>query len=125
MADSVCTRTSAQSPDIFDRWAAEGAAARAAQSTAFNLQDKFTLCAAAGYDRGLALHPQQVQSIAARLRGISAIAAVLMVAGDPEDMQLGDRIHMGLVEAIEALTSDAASVLDRADEHASSQRGAA
>ena len=50
-------------------------------------------------------------SIARRLRGIGAIAMVLS-AESSQSLNLGDHMRAGLIEAIQALTDDASSVLD-------------
>jgi hypothetical protein len=68
-----------------------------------------------GYNTDRHLLSHQAASIAARLRGISAVAAVLTAEGSPEDLDLGDWIRHGLIEAIAALADSANSVLARAD----------
>lgn len=66
-----------------------------------------------GYDNTLTLLPGDVQAIASRLRGITALSAVLMVAGDSERLKLGDWLHGGLCDAMHALAEDAGEVLER------------
>ncbi len=78
-----------------------------------------------GYTRTLTLYPCQVQSIAARLRGITAITAVLIAGDDSETLELGSWIRPGLIEAVHALARNATSTLYSANESAIKEGGAA
>lgn len=55
-----------------------------------------------GYGRDLTLRSYRSGEIASRLRGISSITAVLMT--DKLDVELGDYIRSGLIEAVSALS---------------------
>jgi len=66
-----------------------------------------------GYDRGLELSAFEVKSIAARLRGISAISALYVAAGDRDALNLGAWIEGGLNDALHALAEDAHSILEQ------------
>lgn len=78
-----------------------------------------------GYHNGLALPAHQVQDIARRLRGIKAISAILMAAGDRDALSLGDNLEFGLVDALYALATDATTDLEAANELALKKGGAA
>lgn len=65
-----------------------------------------------GYVRALTLNPHEVQSITARLRGISAISALFIAAGDREALKLGEWMEGGLNDALHALAEDAYSILE-------------
>lgn len=70
--------------------------------TPLDLHDLHMRNSACGYERELTLPTYKAQSVAARLRGIRAISAVLITDSSPE-IELGDYIHFGLIEAISCL----------------------
>lgn len=74
--------------------------------------------AAAGYSYDLTLHSHQVQKITANLRGINAIAAVLIAGDDGEQLELGAYLRGGLIEAISALSWDLTNRIERDNERA-------
>lgn len=65
-----------------------------------------------GFVHGLSFSAHEVQSIAARLRGISAISALLIAVGDRDTLKLGDYMESGLNEALHVLAEDAHSILE-------------
>lgn len=67
-----------------------------------------------GLDNDLDLHNHEVANMASRLRGISAIAQVLLVES-PGVMTMGDNMRAGLLDAIDALAVDANEYLERAN----------
>ena len=71
-----------------------------------------------GYDRALTLNPHEVQSIIARLRGITAISALFIAAGDRDALKLGEWMEGGLKDALHALAEDAYSVLEHRNNRA-------
>ena len=84
-----------------------------------SLHDVYQQQAECGYDKDLLLPRFTLQSIAARLRGISAISAVLL-AGEGADVSLGDWMRPGLIEAVGVIAEDAQRILiDERDKYAS------
>ena len=65
-----------------------------------------------GFEYALLLRPVCVQSLAANLRGIRAIVAVLSVESGSGDIELGEWIRSGLVDAIDALALSSSAILD-------------
>jgi hypothetical protein len=63
-----------------------------------------------GFGSDLLLKTQTAGDIAARLRGISGITAVLMT--DRLDVDLGDYVRGALIEAVNALSNDCANDLE-------------
>ena len=80
--------------------------------------------AACGYDHDLLLPAFCVQSIAANLRGICAIAAALNTEGSGE-VDFGEWMRSGLIEAIGILATDAGGTLASINERVQKQRGEA
>lgn len=78
---------------------------------------------ACGFENDLALGKHRVQDIAARLRAINGISAVLMT--DRSDIDLGDFIRAALVEGINALSNDCGNLLQEADDRLRKERQAA
>lgn len=89
-----------------------------AQATPLNLHDMYRQQASCDFTRSLLLTPNTVQSIAARLRGISAIGAVLTAATDDESLVIGEWMHGGLLDALRYLAADAHADLEHANERA-------
>ena len=89
-----------------------------AQATPLNLHDMYRQQASCDFTRSLLLTPNTVQSIAARLRGISAIGAVLTAATDDESLVIGEWMHGGLLDALRHLAADAHAALEHANERA-------
>ena len=89
-----------------------------AQATPLNLHDMYRQQASCDFTRSLLLVPHTVQSIAARLRGISAIGAVLTAATDDESLAIGEWMHAGLLDALRHLAADAHAALEHANERA-------
>ena len=95
------------------------------QATPLDLHAMYRQQASCGYARSLLLGPHTVQSIAARLRGISAIGAVLTAATDDESLAIGEWMHAGLLDALRHLAADALTDLERANNCASVLEGGA
>ena len=89
-----------------------------AQATPLNLHAMYRQQASCGFTRSLLLMPDTVESIASRLRGISAIGAVLTAATDDESLVIGEWMHGGLLDALRHLAADAHAALEHANERA-------
>ena len=89
-----------------------------AQATPLNLHAMYRQQASCDFTRSLLLMPDTVESIAARLRGISAIGAVLTAATDDESLVIGEWMHGGLLDALRHLAADAHAALEHANERA-------
>lgn len=89
-----------------------------AQATPLNLHAMYRQQASCDFTRSLLLMPDTVESIAARLRGISAIGAVLTAATDDESLVIGEWMHGGLLDALRYLAADAHAALEHANERA-------
>ena len=76
---------------------------------------------ACGFDHDLLLRAPNAQSLAAHLRGIRAIVAVLTTESGG-DVDLGEWMRSGLVEAIGALASQMDDILYRSNERAQEQQ---
>lgn len=88
----------------------------ATETVNLDLHDAYTKTAVCGYTRDLILDKHQAQAMAARLRGIACITAVLMTEGT--ETELGEWMRGGLVEAVHALTSDTQDILERVNSRA-------
>ena len=95
------------------------------QATPLDLHAMYRQQASCGYTRSLLLGPHTVQIIAARLRGISAIGAVLTAATDEESLAISGWMRGGLVDAVRYLAADAHADLERANERAAALEGGA
>ena len=89
-----------------------------AQATPLNLHAMYRQQASCDFTRSLLLMPNTVESIASRLRGISAIGAVLTAATDDESLVIGEWMHGGLLDALRYLAGDAHADLEHANERA-------
>ena len=89
-----------------------------AQATPLNLHAMYRQQASCDFTRSLLLTPNTVESIASRLRGISAIGAVLTAATDDESLVIGEWMHGGLLDALRYLAADAHAALEHANERA-------
>ena len=89
-----------------------------AQATPLNLHAMYRQQASCDFTRSLLLMPDTVESIASRLRGISAIAALLTAATDDESLVIGEWMHGGLLDALRYLAADAHAALEHANERA-------
>ena len=89
-----------------------------AQATPLNLHAMYRQQASCDFTRSLLLTPNTVESIASRLRGISAIGAVLTAATDDESLVIGEWMHGGLLDALRYLAADAHADLEHANERA-------
>ena len=89
-----------------------------AQATPLNLHAMYRQQASCDFTRSLLLMPDTVESIASRLRGISAIGAVLTAATDDESLVIGEWMHGGLLDALRYLAADAHADLEHANERA-------
>ena len=89
-----------------------------AQATPLNLHAMYRQQASCDFTRSLLLMPDTVESIASRLRGISAIGAVLTAATDDESLVIGEWMHAGLLDALRHLAADAHAALEHANERA-------
>lgn len=88
------------------------------QSQAVNVHDLFLEMSACGYTHSLTLSDTEAKGIASRLRGISAVSALLIAGGDEDSLELGDWMRSGLLEALHALADDAGSFLSRSNTRA-------
>lgn len=95
------------------------------QAAPLDLHAMYHQQASCGYTRSLLLVPHTMQSISARLRGISAIGAVLTAATDDESLVIGEWMHGGLLDALRYLAADALADLDRANDRAAVLEGGA
>ena len=105
--------------------AAQAGESMPVESAPLDLHGLYRNQAACGYTRDLTLRSHIVQSITARLRGISTITAVLIASDNTEMLHLGDWLRAGLTEAISALASDAQDDIERINNQAQKERGAA
>ena len=96
-----------------------------AQATPLNLHAMYRQQASCDFTRSLLLMPDTVESIASRLRGISAIGAVLTAATDEESLAISGWMRGGLVDAVRYLAADAHADLERANERAAALEGGA
>lgn len=83
-----------------------------------DLHHQYLQQAAAGYTRDVMLSSHAMQSITRSLRGINAIAAVLIAGDETETLRLGDWLRGGLIEAVNALSWNMAEDLERANDRA-------
>lgn len=77
-----------------------------------NLHAEYRQQSECGYVRDLVLSAREVQAVTSRLRGITAISALFIAAGDSETLKLGEWLEGGLNEAIHALAEDANSIFE-------------
>lgn len=89
-----------------------------------DLHDEYSAAKTCGYDIDQILRSFDAQRIAARMRGISSIAAVLQVENGTSSCRLGDYIRGGMIEAIDALAGDVQDILERSNDraHAAAQQ---
>lgn len=85
-----------------------------AEIGALDLHHEWKLNHDCGFSSDLDLHNHEVANMASRLRGISAIARVLLTE-NPDVLILGANIRAGLIEAIDALAIDTNEVLELAN----------
>lgn len=82
-----------------------------------------------GYDNPVNLKQFEASSIAASLRGLAAVTAVLHAGVEREHLKLSDWLQGGLLDAMHELTANAQYVLEaansRADEDMAKKGGAA
>lgn len=95
------------------------------QAAPLDLHDLYRQYELCGYTSPITLHPSQAQSLASRLRGISAIGGLLTAATNTETLKLGDWLQFGLLDALRSLAFDAQNDLDAANDRAAKQEGAA
>ena len=88
------------------------------QAAPLDLHAMYRQQATCDFTRSLLLMPDTVESIASRLRGISAIGAVLTAATDDESLVIGEWMHGGLLDALRHLAADAHAALEHANERA-------
>lgn len=105
--------------------AAQAGVSVSEESAPLDLHRLYQQQAAGEYTRDLMLSRSTVQGITARLRGISAITAVLIAADDSEPLCLGAWLSAGLIEAVHALASDAHYDIERINNLAAKEGGAA
>jgi hypothetical protein len=82
-----------------------------------DLHNVYQQLADCGYDRDLLLPRFAVQSIAARLRSINAISAILL-AGESQYASLGCWMRGGLIEAVGVIAEDTQRILEERNEYA-------
>ena len=73
---------------------------------------------ACGFTRDLKLYAHQAQDLATHLRGITAIASVLIASGHCDAMEIGPWMQHGLFEAIGALSHNATAKLESINDRA-------
>lgn len=95
------------------------------QAAPLDLHAMYRQQATCDFTRSLLLVPSTVESIASRLRGISAIGAVLTAATDEESLAISGWMRGGLVDAVRYLAADAHADLERANERAAALEGGA
>lgn len=89
---------------------------QAAEEQNLNLHAACRDAAEHGFSRNLSLYPHEVQKVAARLRGVVAISALM--TADTVQFDIGDWLRGGLSEAVRALAEDAMGVLEEVDHKA-------
>lgn len=115
MADRSCA--SAQPTPARDEFAQDA-------NAAVDLHALYRRAAVCGYGDALTFTGSNVQSIQARLRGITAVSAVLIAEVGSTDIDLGAWMRSGLVEAVHAMAVDASWEIDRLNycQHPSADR---
>ena len=93
-------------------------AARAEEAAKPNLQKLSMAFEAAGFNHDLIFRRNQVQSLASRLRGISAIGAVLSAGTWGDAVDVGGTLQAGLLDALNSLVKDAYQEIELTDVHA-------
>ena len=101
----------------WSNWLALGKQAQP-EAAPLDLHDLCDTQTACGFTNDLTLSAREVQAVTARLRGITAISALFIAAGDSEALKLGEWMQGGLTEALHALAEDAHSVLEWRNEKA-------
>ena len=100
-------------------------AALAEEAAKPNLQKLSMAFEAAGFNHDLIFRRNQVQSLASRLRGISAIGAVLSAGTWGDAVDIGGTLQAGLLDALNSLVKDAYQEIELTDVHAcEAQEGA-
>lgn len=87
-----------------------------------DLHDLYHSMEACGYTRDLTLPGSDAQNIAADLRGIRAITAVLIAGQDTEQLELSDWLSGGLVDAIHRLAWSASTSIEKANNRAKNEQ---
>lgn len=82
-------------------------------NAAVDLHALYRRAAVCGYGDALTFTASNVQSIQARLRGITAVSAILIAEVGSTEIDLGAWMRSGLVEAVHALAADASREIDR------------
>jgi len=93
-------------------------AALAEEAAKPNLQKLSMAFEAAGFNHDLIFRRNQVQSLASRLRGISAIGAVLSAGTWGDAVDIGGTLQAGLLDALNSLVKDAYQEIELTDVHA-------
>ena len=93
-------------------------AALAEEAAKPNLQKLSMAFEAAGFNHDLIFRRNQVQSLASRLRGISAIGAVLSAGTWGDAVDVGGTLQAGLLDALNSLVKDAYQEIELTDVHA-------
>lgn len=83
-----------------------------------DLHEEYSAAKTCGYDIDQILRFTDAQQIAARMRGISSIAAVLQVESGTSSCRLSDYMRGGMIEAIDALAIDVQIILERSNDRA-------
>lgn len=78
-----------------------------------NLHDLYQRNLACGYRDDLTFSASELQSIASRLRGVTAISALMIATINREEFAVSEYIQSGLVEAMHALAFDVQDSLER------------
>ncbi|MNS50468.1 hypothetical protein D3C72_831180 [compost metagenome] len=79
---------------------------------ALDLHDVYNQNSECGFPKELLLSHGSAALIAARLRGINAVSAVLIAGNARDNLDLSDWMRGGLIEAIHALAEDAYGALE-------------
>ena len=93
-------------------------AALAEEAAKPNLQKLSMEFEVAGFNHDLIFCRNQVQSLASRLRGISAIGAVLSAGTWGDAVDIGGTLQAGLLDALNSLVKDAYQEIELTDVHA-------
>lgn len=81
-----------------------------------DLHALYRMNADCGYTDRIDLPAHTASSIAASLRGIRAITAILLVATDTDVLTLGEWLQSGLVEAVDSLADGICTALEQGKE---------
>lgn len=96
-----------------------------AQDVALDLHALYRRNATCGYSDDLTFSASEVQSMAARLRGVTAISSLLIATINREEFVASESIQSGLVEAMHVLTADVQDSIEKRNNIAQEAKEAA